>query len=174
MKIKFKKLNDNAILPSYAIEGDAGLDLTAISVDDSNNYYIQYQTGLSVEIPVGYVGLIFPRSSVTKTDLMLGNSVGVIDCVPPGTMIKTPSGDITVDELFELNQPKVIYSFNESKFDIEEDLVSDMWKVYNKECIEISTETSKITIPVEKEVFTRRGWVKATDLTYDDEILEFS
>jgi dUTP pyrophosphatase len=78
MKIKIKRLNSLAVLPKYAKPGDAGLDLTAISKEYHGNF-IEYGTGISIEIPDGYVGLLFPRSSVTKTDLMLKNSVGVID-----------------------------------------------------------------------------------------------
>lgn len=86
MKIKFKKLHEDAVLPSYAKPGDAGLDITAVS-DSSTSfpekgdlwYYIEYKTGLSVEIPEGYVGLLFPRSSISKSSLILANSVGVID-----------------------------------------------------------------------------------------------
>lgn len=88
MKIKFEKLHDDAVLPKYAKEGDAGMDLVAtsknigskmISENVGETSYIQYGTGLAVEIPEGYVGLLFPRSSITKSDLILKNSVGVID-----------------------------------------------------------------------------------------------
>lgn len=80
--IKFKRLSEDSILPSYAKLGDAGLDLTAISnpiYDDYNNNIRTYKTGLAVEIPEGYVGLIFPRSSIYKKGLLLSNSVGVVD-----------------------------------------------------------------------------------------------
>ena len=80
MKIKIKKLHPNAVIPTYAKNGDAGMDLTAISVDWNNdNTMCTYDTGVSIEIPKGYVGLLFPRSSVSKTKLQLANSVGVID-----------------------------------------------------------------------------------------------
>jgi dUTP pyrophosphatase len=78
MKLKIKKLDEGAVIPSYAKAGDACFDLTAVSVSAANDY-IEYGTGLAMEIPEGYVGLIFPRSSVTNKDLMLKNSVGVID-----------------------------------------------------------------------------------------------
>lgn len=78
MKVKIKKLNDSAVIPSYAKQGDACFDLTAISINLTEKF-IEYGTGLAFEIPQGYVGLIFPRSSVTNRDLMLKNSVGVID-----------------------------------------------------------------------------------------------
>lgn len=78
MEIRFKKLNPEAKTPYKAIDIDAGFDLFCTSVEETTNF-IQYNTGIAVEIPEGYVGLIFPRSSVTNYDLMLKNSVGVID-----------------------------------------------------------------------------------------------
>lgn len=79
MEVKFKKLNEFAVLPSYASNGDAGLDLTCTHVDELPDMFIEYSTGLSIEIPVGYVGLLFPRSSVSKTGQFLCNSTGIID-----------------------------------------------------------------------------------------------
>jgi dUTP pyrophosphatase len=84
MKVNIKKLHPDAVIPVYAKPGDAGLDLTAISKRvetgiDENGEYIEYGTGLAIEIPEGYVGLVFPRSSVSKKDLFLANAVGVID-----------------------------------------------------------------------------------------------
>ena len=78
MQVKVKKLHPDAVIPKYAKDGDAGLDLTAISKEENSKQVI-YGTGLAVEIPYGYVGLIFPRSSIMKKDLSLTNSVGVID-----------------------------------------------------------------------------------------------
>jgi len=78
MQIKFKKLHPDAVTPSYARFGDAGLDLTATSIKTTKNY-IEYGTGIAIEIPYGYVGLLVPRSSVTKTGLILKNSIGIID-----------------------------------------------------------------------------------------------
>lgn len=91
MKVKIKKIFEKATAPSYATDGSAGLDFTALNVkyvyEDEREHryslsdlrYIEVGTGIAVEIPSGYVGLIFPRSSITNKDLMLGNSVGVID-----------------------------------------------------------------------------------------------
>ena len=78
MKVKIKKLRERAIIPKYAKPGDAGIDLSA--ADRSvKGIWITYYTGLAIEIPEGYVGLLFPRSSVYKTEQRLANSVGVID-----------------------------------------------------------------------------------------------
>lgn len=80
MIVKIKKLHKDAVVPSYAKSGDAGLDLTAVTETwNENNSMVTYGTGLAIEIPEGYVGLLFPRSSVCKTSLNLSNSVGVID-----------------------------------------------------------------------------------------------
>lgn len=78
--VEFRKLEEGAVTPSYAREGDAGLDLTAISFyyDYITDTCI-YGTGIAVKIPEGYVGLIFPRSSIYKKSMELSNSVGVID-----------------------------------------------------------------------------------------------
>lgn len=79
IKVKIKKMNPNAVIPCYAKAGDAGLDLTATSISYDEYGNICYGTGLAFEIPEGYVGLIFPRSSICKEQLLLSNAVGVID-----------------------------------------------------------------------------------------------
>jgi dUTP pyrophosphatase len=79
MILKIKKLHDTAVIPAYAKPGDAGLDLVATEIIEQSMHMIKYGTGLAVEIPEGYVGLLFPRSSISKTNLTLANSVGVID-----------------------------------------------------------------------------------------------
>jgi len=80
MQVKIKKLNDAATIPTRGTEHSAGMDLTAISKEwNKDNSLVTFGTGLSIEIPEGYVGLIFPRSSISKTTLNLSNSVGVID-----------------------------------------------------------------------------------------------
>lgn len=79
IKVKIKKTHPDAVIPKYAKVGDAGLDLTATSMYYDEYGNICYGTGLAFEIPEGYVGLIFPRSSICKEQLLLSNAVGVID-----------------------------------------------------------------------------------------------
>ena len=76
---KIKKLHSDAVIPKYSKDGDAGMDLTVTSIIANTDWYITYGFGIAVEIPKGYVGLVFPRSSIRGTDLLLTNSVGVID-----------------------------------------------------------------------------------------------
>lgn len=79
MKVKIKKLHESAVIPSYSKKGDAGMDLTAVDYYYDVEGNIVYRTGLAIEIPEGYVGLIFPRSSICNYDINLTNAVGVID-----------------------------------------------------------------------------------------------
>lgn len=78
MQVKIKRLNDKDILPTKAHATDAGYDLYASSCHYEDGM-LHYGTGVAVEIPEGYVGLVFPRSSIANTHLTLSNSVGVID-----------------------------------------------------------------------------------------------
>lgn len=79
MKVNIKKLHPDAVIPSYAKPGDAGMDLTAVTIRIDEYGNICYGTGLAFEIPEGYVGLVFPRSSNCQKDVILTNCVGVID-----------------------------------------------------------------------------------------------
>lgn len=79
LDVKIKKLHKDAVIPTYAKHGDAGMDLTATSKTYDEHGNVVYGTGLAFEIPHGYVGYVFPRSSNAKKDLILSNSVGVID-----------------------------------------------------------------------------------------------
>lgn len=65
-------------LPVKSNSFDAGFDCIAKSFTETDDY-IEYGLGFSIEIPIGYTGLVFPRSSLSNYDLILCNSVGVID-----------------------------------------------------------------------------------------------
>tara|TARA_A100001515_G_scaffold140081_1_gene135370 strand:- start:2111 stop:2527 length:417 start_codon:yes stop_codon:yes gene_type:complete len=93
MKVKIKKLSPDAKVPRYAKSGDACMDLYAVShtIDKYGNQV--YDTQIAMEIPEGYVGLVFPRSSVSKTGLTLRNSVGVIDSGYRGPIMLKFSGE---------------------------------------------------------------------------------
>jgi dUTP pyrophosphatase len=77
--VKVKKLHPNAVIPSYSKFGDAGMDLTITREIENTSFSVSYGFGIAMEIPTGYVGLVFPRSSVRNQDLLLSNCVGVID-----------------------------------------------------------------------------------------------
>jgi dUTP pyrophosphatase len=112
MKVKIKKLHPDAVIPKYAKEGDAGMDLVAVSnyeiVSVNNEFcYIEYKTGLSFEIPEGHVGFIFPRSSISKKALTLANSVGVID--------SGYRGEVSFRFRYDVSTLNVESAFDESK-----------------------------------------------------------
>ena len=87
MKVKIKRLSPDAKIPKYAKAGDACMDLYAVEhiIDKYGNQV--YNTQIAMEIPEGYVGLVFPRSSVSKTTLALRNAVGVIDSGYRGSIV---------------------------------------------------------------------------------------
>jgi dUTP pyrophosphatase len=86
VEIRFKKLIPEAKMPTKKYKPDAGFDFYCTSITE-NSDYTEYHTGIALEIPDGYVGLAFPRSSVTEKDLMLKNSVGVIDATYRGEIV---------------------------------------------------------------------------------------
>ena len=90
--LKFKKLHIDAIIPERAHEGDAGYDLTAIEEpnivrDETGILYIEYKTGLAVQPPKGFRTEIYPRSSISKYNLSLCNSIALIDGIYTGELI---------------------------------------------------------------------------------------
>ena len=83
MEVKVKRLNENAVIPTYGTEYSAGADLYNLDVEDVEilpHKTVLIHTGIAMEIPVGFVGLIFARSGIaTKKGLAPANKVGVID-----------------------------------------------------------------------------------------------
>ncbi len=84
MEIKLKKLNPDAILPAYSSAYAAGADLYALPDTDvtvAPGQTVLIHTGIALELPVGYAGLIYARSGLaSKKGLAPANKVGVIDC----------------------------------------------------------------------------------------------
>lgn len=124
MEVKFKKLSDKAVIPTKAHPTDAGFDMTAAEIKITEDY-VSYKTNIALEIPENYVGLLFPRSSNSKKDLLLANSVGVIDShyrgdvefrfkrilmpIMQDVMIAPPTGDILTDAKNTRKVPGLAY-----------------------------------------------------------------
>ena len=105
MQVKVKKLQDNAVIPTYAHVGDVGMDLTAISVeyDPDKDMYI-YHTGLAFESDFNYGQFLFPRSSNRKTDAYLCNHVGIADsAIYRGEIMLCFKNRTSIKEIFEQN-----------------------------------------------------------------------
>lgn len=82
MQIKIKKLVPEAVIPNKAHSTDVGLDVVAVSeniVNTPEYGYIEYGLGIAISTPIGFAAFIYPRSSISKTGLILCNSVPVID-----------------------------------------------------------------------------------------------
>lgn len=79
MIIKVKKLHEDAVLPKSAHDEDAGYDLIAIDNGTWSKTYIEYKTGIAIQPEPGWHTEIFPRSSISKYDLVLANSIGLVD-----------------------------------------------------------------------------------------------
>jgi dUTP pyrophosphatase len=82
LKVKIKKLGNEAILPTYSTKGSAYMDITATSkqvVDGKNYGFVEYGTQLAFEVPEGYFLDVRPRSSISNTGMILRNGCGVLD-----------------------------------------------------------------------------------------------
>lgn len=79
LRVHIKPLYLDSKIPTYAHATDAGMDLYCHSVHHDDYGNLVCGTGIAVAIPEGYVGLVFPRSSIADKCLNLRNCVGVID-----------------------------------------------------------------------------------------------
>ncbi len=104
MKVNIKKLNENAVMPTYGSPYSAGADLYACvdsEITIMPNETVLVKTGLAMELEIGYVALIYARSGLaTKRGLAPANKVGVVDC--------DYRGEIMVSLHNHSNEPQVI------------------------------------------------------------------
>lgn len=128
MEIKFKKLNENAVEPKQGTPFSAGFDLVAVSKEQLDMYHTRFGTGLAFEIPEGYVGLVFARSSCYKNGSLLTNGGGVIDSDYRGEVMAVflgTSKDICYDigdricQLVIMPIPQVKFIFTEKLSETE-------------------------------------------------------
>ena len=106
IKVNFTKLDKNATVPKYGTPFAAGADLYALPKGDitlNPGESAFFHTGIAVEIPEGYVGLVYARSGIaTKRGLAPSNKVGVID--------SDYRGEIMVSLHNHSNEPQIIES----------------------------------------------------------------
>ena len=114
--IKMKKLDERAVIPNYAHDGDVGMDLTAIDVeyDREHDMYI-YHTGLAIETDKHYGVFLFPRSSNRKTDAYLCNHVGIADsAIYRGEIMLCFKNRTSLETRAELERSRIF--FNEAAY----------------------------------------------------------
>lgn len=177
-KIGLIKSHPDAKLPAannkHPMTGDTGYDLYCVE-----GAYIQpkqskvVDVGLTVAyVEPGYWFQINPRSGL-GFKYGIQPHLGVIDnCVPAGTQIRTTEGDVEVQDLYNMKNIPDVISLNTEQFQPVVDKITDMWMVPDVELVEISTDDNTVRVPKTKEVYTKRGWVQAKDLTEDDFIVE--
>lgn len=105
IKINVKKLDERAVLPTYGSVSAAGADLYAVTdgaVTIAPGETKLIRTGLAVEIPEGYAGLIYARSGLaTKRGLAPANKVGVVDADYRGEVMVSLHNHSTVPQTIE-------------------------------------------------------------------------
>lgn len=123
--VNIKKLNENAIIPTYATDYAAGADLYAcmdepVTIKANETHFIK--TGLAMEVPVGYAGLIYARSGLScKKGLAPANKVGVIDSDYRGEIMVALHNHSNVSVVVEPNEriaqlvitPYIVAAFNQ-------------------------------------------------------------
>ena len=129
MKVKIKKLNENAVIPTYGTEYSAGADLYLLGdeqVSIAPHETKLLKTGISIEIPEGYCGLIFARSGLaSKRGLAPANKVGVIDADYRGEImvaLHNHSGIEAVVEGGERIAQLAIVPFLKAEFEVADEL----------------------------------------------------
>lgn len=141
MNVKIKKLFDDAVLPQKNKSNDAGFDCVARSMRTTKvnpggflSYniqfsepedYIEYGLGFALEIPEGWCGLIFPRSSISKYDLMLCNSVGIVDSGYRGEILARFKKTKEIGNFYEVGDKVcqiLFYKLPEVTFELTETL----------------------------------------------------
>lgn len=127
--IKIKKLNDKAVIPTYGSEYAAGADLYACmdeAVTIAPHTTVMLHTGLAMEIPAGYAGLIYPRSGMaSKRHLAPANKVGVVDPDYRGEFMiamHNHSGEPQTVEPGERIAQLVITPFITAEFEVADEL----------------------------------------------------
>lgn len=137
MFVNIKKLDPNAVIPQYAHNGDAGLDLVATRrwFDEEGN--ICYGTGIAMEIPIGYVGMVFPRSSIAKKQVLLSNAVGIIDSNYRGEILAKFKPSMALDDTQCINGVQInnIYEVGERICQI---IIMPYPKIEFKEVLQLS------------------------------------
>ncbi len=128
-KVNIKKLNPNAVIPTYGSQFSAGADLYACIEEDvciEPHTTVLIKTGLSIEIPEGYAGLIYARSGLaSKKGLAPANKVGVVDADYRGEVMVALHNHSNVAATVENGErvaQLVITPFLKAQFNLVEEL----------------------------------------------------
>ena len=129
MKVNIKKLNENAVIPTYGSEYSAGADLYAcidsdITILPGETKLIK--TGLAIEVPVGYGAFIYARSGLaSKRGLAPANKVGVVDADSRGEVMVALHNHSNEEQTIGAGEriaQMVIAPFLKAEFDVVDEL----------------------------------------------------
>lgn len=129
MEVRIKKLVENAVIPTYGSEFSAGADLyacleEAVTIEPGNTYLVK--TGLAMEIPEGFAGLIYARSGLaSKKGLAPANKVGVVDADYRGEIMVALHNHSNVPAVVEPGEriaQMVIAPFLKAEYNVVEEL----------------------------------------------------
>lgn len=167
--VKIKRLDGSAVMPSYAHDGDIGMDLTAISVeyDEVNDLYL-YHTGISIETKKNLGTFLFVRSSNRKTDSYLANHVAVIDsylyrgeliiCYKNRDSLRLMARDAQIEEFFKQirNGESIEYAANKA-VEVFKDFMEDKEKI-------MSLAPYKVGDRIAQMVFVNHKTIELTEV----------
>lgn len=155
MEVRIKKLREDAVIPHKAYEGDAGFDLTAVDIQYDECGSLVCHTGLAFEIPDGYVGLVFPRSSICKKDLLQRNCVGVID--------SGYRGEVTIKFASHFRQLNPILSWF-YHFVLKRDFSANVVNVWTSSAYSVGDRVAQmIIIPIPNIKLIESDWLSVSD-----------
>jgi|SaaInlV_125m_DNA_1040241.scaffolds.fasta_scaffold11756_3 deoxyuridine 5'-triphosphate nucleotidohydrolase len=125
--IKYIKMHEIAVEPAKANYSDVGYDLTAIGIQKKiNKKTILCNTGIKLDIPIGYYVEIVPRSSIIKSGYMLGNSIGIIDCSYKGELFIAL---VKIDD----ESPDIVFPFKCCQLIVRKQVFPDMLLISDME-----------------------------------------
>lgn len=169
-RVKIKRLDENAVIPTYAHDGDIGMDLTAISIeyDEVNDLYL-YHTGISIETKRNLGTFLFVRSSNRKTNSYLANHVAVIDsylyrgeliiCYKNRDSLRVLARDAQIEEFFkQLRNGETIEYATDKAIQVFKEFMEDKDKI-------MSLAPYKVGDRIAQMVFVKHKTIELREVT---------
>jgi len=170
IQIIIDRFDSDVKMPTKANESDVCFDVYAHGEPVITQKYVEYRTGFRMQIPEGYSVDLFTRSSVSNTDLILANGIGVVDCIPKNANILT-SLDGSESSLEDILSGKInqVVSYNLSDKKLELQNIEDVFSVGEKNVYLIELEDGRSIKVTEEELIYSEGlWKKCKDLKVGD------
>lgn len=170
--LEYAKTINDAVDPKYAYESDSGFDLySTIEYELPAFGRALIPTGLKFNIPEGFEIQVRPKSGLAiNQGLTVLNTPGTVDCFSEDMKILTIEGEKLISEI---KIGDIVFSFNESTFEIEKDTITHIFNTEEQEILQIETEYGILEVTSNSEIYTKKGIILAKNLTETDEIVNF-